>query len=162
LVNHNLYHLDSLPSFFESIVNNYSPSHFSIVDKSELYETFVSLINGATITQIENFYLLDQRFDFASSSNFPLNHLILTLTKFSSIPYNQDFYSFLSIFLKTFCFHNQHIHHYFYQSTLSKRFNSKNFSNQIGMKQYGIDQLPIIYDIKFEQERPIIIEKKNQ
>jgi hypothetical protein len=64
--------------------------------------------------------------------------------------------------LKTFCFHNQHIHHYFYQSTLSKRFNSKNSSNQIGMKQYGIDQLPIIYDIKFEQERPIIIEKKNQ
>ena len=33
-------------------------------------------------------------------------------------------------------------------------------SNQIGMKQYGIDQLPIVYDIKFEQERPTIIEKK--
>ncbi|CAF1002430.1 unnamed protein product [Adineta steineri] len=150
-----------LSSFFETIVNTSSPSHFSIVDKSELYETLLSLINGATINQIENFYLLHQRFDIATSSNFHLNHLILTLTKFCSLPYNQDFYSFFSLFLKTFCFHDQSLHHYFYQSTLSKRFNSKNLSDHIGMKQYGIDQLPIIYDIQFEQERPpTIIEKK--
>jgi len=62
--------------------------------------------------------------------------------------------------LKTFCFHNQNLHHYFYQSTQSKRFNRKNISNQIGMKQYGIDQLPITHDLKFEQEQPTIIEKK--
>ncbi|CAF4980086.1 unnamed protein product, partial [Rotaria socialis] len=150
----------SLPTIFESIVNTYSPSHFSIVDKSELYETLLSLFNGTTIHQIENFYLLHQRFDFASSTNFHLNHLIMTLTKFSSIPYNQDFYSFLSIFLKTFCFHDQHLHHYFYQSTFSKRFNSKNIPKDVGRKQYGMDQLPIIYDLKFEQERPLIKENK--
>lgn len=153
LINNNLYYLGSLSAFIESIVNTYSPLHFSIVDKSELYETFISLINGSTITQIENFYLLHQRFDFASSTNFLLNHLILTLTKFSSIPYNQDFYSFLSIFMKTFCFHEQNLHHYFYRSTLSKRYNIKNHSDQIGMKKYGIDQLPILYDLKFEQEQ---------
>jgi len=157
-----LYHLDSLPSFFESIINTSSPSHFSIVDKSELYETFLSLLNGATINQIENFYLLHQRFDIASSSNFLLNNLILTLTKFCSIPYNQDFYSFFSRFLKTFCFHDQRLHHYFYRTTLSERFNSKNISDQLGMKRYGIDQIPIIYDVKLEQERPAIIEKKNE
>jgi hypothetical protein len=28
------------------------------------------------------------------------------------------------------------------------------------MKRYGIDQIPIIYDVKLEQERPAIIEKK--
>ncbi|CAF1400234.1 unnamed protein product [Rotaria sp. Silwood1] len=151
---------NSLPTLFETIVNTYSPCHFSIVDKSELYETLLSLLNGTTINQIENFYLLYQQFDYASSSNFHLNHLIMTLTKFSSIPYNQDFYSFLSKFLKTFCFHNQSIHHYFYQSTLLKRFNMKNISKQIGMKQYGIDQLPIIYDLKFEQEQSLIKEQK--
>ncbi|CAF3055202.1 unnamed protein product [Rotaria sp. Silwood2] len=117
---------NSLSSLFETIVNKYSPSHFSIIDKSELYETLLSLLNGTTINQIENFYSLHQHFDFASSSNFHLNHLIMTLTKFCSIPYNQDFYVFLSKFLKTFCFHNQHIHHYFYQSTLLKRYNLRN------------------------------------
>ncbi|CAF1344617.1 unnamed protein product [Rotaria sordida] len=151
---------NSLSNLFESIVNTYSPSHFSIVDKSELYETLLSLINGTTINQIENFYLLHQRFDIASSSNFHLNHLIMTLTKFSSIPYNQDYYSFLSKFLKIFNFNNQNIHHYFYQSTLLKRFNLKNISKQIGMKQYGIDQLPIIYDLKFEQEQSLIKQQK--
>jgi hypothetical protein len=30
------------------------------------------------------------------------------------------------------------------------------------MKQYGIDQLPFTYDLKFEQEQPTIIEKNNQ
>jgi hypothetical protein len=113
----------------------------------------LSLITGATINQIENFYLLHQHFDYASSTNYHLNHLIFTLTKFSSIPYNQDFYSFLSIFLKTFGFHDQNLHHYFYRSTSLKRFNIENHSNQLGMKQYGIDQLPIIYDLKSEQER---------
>lgn len=149
-----------MSSFFESIVNTYSPLHFSIVDKSELYETLLSLINGTTINQIEYFYLLHQRFDFASSSKLLLNHLLMTLTKFSSIPFNQEFYSFLSLFLKTFCFHDQNIHHYFYESTIPKRFNIKNRPIEIGTKQYGIDQLPIIYDLKFEQEQPIVKEKK--
>jgi hypothetical protein len=80
--------------------------------------------------------------------------MIFTLAKFSSIPYDQDFYSFLSIFLKTFAFHEQNLHHYFYRSTSSKRYDKPNQSNQIGLKQYGIDQLPIIYDLKTEQERP--------
>lgn len=141
-------------------MNTYSPSHFSIVDKSELYETLLSLINGSTINQIENFYLLYQRFDIATSSNFHLNYLILTLTKFCSIPYNQEFYSFLSMFLKTFCFQDQNIHHCFYESTLFKRFNSKNISKQIGMKQYGIDQLPVMYDLKLEQKPSLAKDKK--
>ncbi|UJR09566.1 hypothetical protein I4U23_013801 [Adineta vaga] len=151
--------IHSLSLFFETIINTSSPSHFSLVDRSELYETLVSLFNGATITQIEQFYVLHQRFDIASSSNFHLNYLIMTLTKFSSIAYNQEFFSFFSIFLKTFCFQEQNLHHYFYRSTLSKRFNRKYLSEQIGMKQYGIDQIPIIYDIKFEQEQSIIKEK---
>ena len=148
--------LGSLSLFFETIINTCSPTHFSLVDKSELYETILANVHGATITQIEYFYLLHQRFDIASSSNFHLNNLIMTLTKYSSIPYNQDFFSFFSIFLKTFCFQEQHLHHYFYRSTSSKRFNRENLSDQIGMKQYGIDQLPIIYDIKSEQERSTI------
>ncbi|CAF0956337.1 unnamed protein product [Adineta ricciae] len=150
----------SLSLFFETIINTYSPTHFSLVDKSELYETILANVHGATITQIEYFYLLHQRFDIASSSNFHLNNLIMTLTKYSSIPYNQEFFSFFSIFLKTFCFQDQHLHHYFYRSTSSKRFNRENLSDQIGMKQYGIDQLPIIYDIKSEQERSTIKEKE--
>ena len=144
---------------FESLVHTYSPSYFSIVDKSELYETLLSLVNGATIDQVEYLYLIHQHFDYASSTNFLLNHLVWTLTKFSSIPYNQDFYSYLSIFLKTFCFHKQKIHHYFYQSTLFKRFNLRNISKQIGMKQYGTDQIPIVYDLKFKQEQVSSIKK---
>lgn len=125
------------------------------MDKSELYETFLSLIHGTTIEQIEQFYLLHQRFDWASSTNFHLNHLISILTRFSSIPYNQEFYSFLSRFLKIFAFPSEQLHHYFPQSTFSKRYNLRTPSNQFGLKQYGIDQFPIIYDLQLEQKRSL-------
>jgi len=139
-----------LSEFFEQLVNTYSPNDFSLVDKSELYEIFISLINGATINQIENIYLIHQHFDYAVATNFHVNHLLSTVTRFCSIPYNQEFYSFFSRFLKTFCFYQQNLHHYFYCSTFSKR-----SINQINSsKQYGIDQIPIIYDIKFEQQQP--------
>lgn len=145
------YRLGSLPSFLETIVNTASPAHFSRVDKSELYETLLSLFHGATITQVEDFYLLHQRFHIAASSNFPLNHLIGTLTKFCSVPYDQDFYSFLSTFLKTFCFQELGMQHYFYQPASPKRVNTTNLAEQIGLKQYGSDPLPVAYDIKSEQ-----------
>jgi hypothetical protein len=146
--------LDSLSSLLESIVHTYSPSSFSLIDKSELYETCFSLTNGITITQIEQFYLLHQQFDRASSSNFPLQNLLSTLAKFSAIPYNQDFHLFLSRFLKTFCFQNR-LHQYFYRSTDCKRSHDTARVDQIGTKTYGIDHLPVMYDLKFEQERPI-------
>lgn len=130
------------------------------MDKSELYETFLSLIQGTTIDQIKQFYVIHQRFDWASSTNFHLNHLISTLTKFSSIPYDQDFYSYLSRFLKTFAFPSDNLHHYFSQSTLLKRFNLRDTTDSIGMKQYGIDQLPIIYDLQSEQKRSLIDAEK--
>ena len=125
------------------------------MDKSELYETLLSLIHGTTIDQIKLFYVLHQRFDWASSTNFHLNHLISTLTKFSSIPYDQEFYSYLSRFFKTFAFPSDNLHHYFSQSTLFKRFNLRDCSEYPGMKQYGIDQLPIVYDLKSEQKRSL-------
>lgn len=146
--------LDSLPSLVESVVNTHSPSSFSLVDKSELYETCLSLVNGATITQIEQFYLLYQRFDFASSSNFPLQHLISTVTRVSCIPFNQEFHSFLSRFLKAFCFH-QRFYCYFYRPTRLQRTHQKSSANQIGMRQYGADRVPIPFDLKLEQEHAV-------
>lgn len=134
-------------------MHSYSPSSFSLVDKSELYETCLALVDGVTITQIEHFYLLHQRFDLASTSNFPLHHLLWTLTNFSSIPYNEEFHSFLSRFLKIFCLHYR-LDHYFYQSTASRRTELSEGIHPTGRKQYGIDLLPVAYDLKLEQERP--------